>query len=175
MINEIVWGGRIHIEKFILNIDAPPAIINRKFAAISIRDPMNRPISFPPWMNLVLCLDFPDVIPPTDDLSKEAKEFLRQFHLNYRVMTVEQADKIVRFLDAIEKDNQSISLLVNCEAGISRSAAIVRFVKGVIARPIQTQSLSIGNFEFANRHVAKLLEENWMERVRKDVTRNARP
>jgi hypothetical protein len=81
---------------------------------------------------------------------------------NYQLMTEEQAREILDWLEEHEDDLKAI--YVHCEAGISRSAAVAKFLGEIYNRPFQFLDV-----KYANDHVFKLLSGEWV--LRKERTR----
>lgn len=75
----------------------------------------------------------------------------------YQLMTEEQAREILNWLEAHSPNLEAI--YVHCEAGISRSAAVVKFLGEIYSLEVDYDDV-----RFANDHVYRLLTQEWILR-----------
>lgn len=105
-------------------------------ALISIRSPGFEVLLRPGWKHLLI-LEFNDIdrkMPP------------------WKLFDKDQAKQVIDFVESLPDEVDSI--MVHCEAGISRSAAVALFIKDCYA-----PDLELKYSEFHNRHVRNLLEK----------------
>lgn len=86
-------------------------------AAISITDPGKRLATLPAWFRHVLRLSFYDAIPGDDFMPAPLPGCF-----DYRM-----AKQVVAFLDELQQLPDDLRLIVHCEQGLSRSAAVALF------------------------------------------------
>ena len=107
------------------------ALIKTPHAIISITDPDRGVPAFKPNENRlgILHLQFYDLEDISDQMSlKDAAEYISQF--GHGLFKDEQADEIVDFVEAIR--DKAKGILVHCEAGVSRSAAVAAVIELVL-------------------------------------------
>lgn len=75
----------------------------------------------------------------------------------YQLMTEEQAREILNWLETETADLDTI--YVHCEAGISRSAAVAKFLGEIYSLEVDYDDV-----RFANDHVYRLLTQEWILR-----------
>lgn len=117
-------------------------------AVISITNPEAKLADIGPGWFDTLRLQFHDI-----DLCKPISAHLRADILRkYQPISEEQAAEVVRFV-ARMVDAQVVGFLIHCEAGISRSAAVAKWITDHYHLP------SIAPVtQYHNRHVYQLLE-----------------
>lgn len=92
-------------------------------ALISITDPKSRPADIKRGWYSVLAIQFHDI-----DMTKQISPFLRADILNsFTIMTREQAQSVVGFVEMVRADGVT-GIVCHCEAGISRSAAVAKWI-----------------------------------------------
>lgn len=87
----------------------------RNMAMISVTDPSEQPAKLSPDFRAVLRLSFHDVLHSS---MTDVKFFSR-----------DDVDNIIAWLNALHAHQDTIDVVVHCEAGISRSAAIALFIE----------------------------------------------
>lgn len=111
------------------------------FALISLNDPdgKNGDATISDGWHDLLCLSFHDITPETHDLEG-----------SYTLMTDKHAQAIIDFVREVAPNVNGI--LVHCRAGISRSAAVVKWISYEYQLPFNA------NYEKYNAFVYRLLE-----------------
>lgn len=109
---------------------------------ISISDPDSRIVALRPGWGAVLRLRFHD---------------LTHQWQNYVLMSADQAIDVLEWLH--EHETRLSGIVVHCEAGISRSAAVAKFLCERYSLPVDE-----GDVRFHNTHVYELLSD--LSRVR---------
>jgi len=107
------------------------ALIKTPHAIISITDPDSDLANFAPNENrlAILSLRFYDLEDISAEMSlKDAAEYITQF--GHGLFKDEQAAEIVDFVQHIE--GRAKGILVHCEAGVSRSAAVAAVMELVL-------------------------------------------
>lgn len=129
MLKEVKFCGRKDAE-------AMPAL--RDWAVISITDPLSAfgPAKLQDGWHLVLRMEFHDV-----DVEEEP----------YVLMDAEMAGQIVSFVRDMAQEVEGI--LVHCNAGVSRSAAVAFWIADEYNLPFNR------NYQLHNNHVYKQLRE----------------
>lgn len=94
--------------------------------------------------HLVLCFD---------DITPREQSFYRDYQ-DCRVAQPEDAEAVVAYAKQIHEDPQKVRLLVNCEAGISRSAAIATAIADICG--VETVRAHQGEIR-PNEHVRRLI------------------
>ncbi len=119
-------------------------------AVISISDPGSEPVRLAPGWFSVHSVQFHDI-----DLEKPINAHLRAEILKWKKpLTEDQAGELVAYIHRIMATKGVTQLLVHCEAGISRSAAVAKWIADTYHLP------SLGPAtKLHNRHVYKLLRE----------------
>lgn len=107
--------------------------------AISIRSPDRPEVALNPAILEVLRLQFHDVL-PGDGKRPDATIFSQS-----------QAKEVVRFITKHRRAEKDVHLLVHCESGISRSAAVAVFAASECEKPLA------GRIAFLNTWVLKTL------------------
>lgn len=107
--------------------------------AISIRSPERPEVSLSHDLVDVLRLQFHDVLP--GDFSRPEAMVFSKGH----------AQDIVKFISKHRRSDKQVHLLVHCESGISRSAAVAVFAASECDLPLK------GKFAFLNTFVLKTL------------------
>lgn len=105
-------------------------------AMISIRSPRLEVLLRPGWKHLLI-LEFNDID--------------KKFH-PWKLFDKNQAQQVIDFVESLPDEVDS--LMVHCEAGISRSAAVALFIRDYYA-----PQLELKYAEFYNKHVRSLLEK----------------
>ena len=95
---------------------------------VSITDPDAPPARLDVGFREVLAVAFHDVIEP-----------VRWGETELAPITPAQAHAVVAFLERWHADADALALLVHCEAGISRSAAVARFAAERYAIPVRSR------------------------------------
>jgi predicted protein tyrosine phosphatase len=139
------------------------ALIKTPHAIISITDPDSGLPSFAPNENRIgiLSLRFYDLEDISDQMApKDAVEYLAQF--GDGLFKDDQAAQIVDFVEGIKDRIKGI--LVHCEAGVSRSAAVAAVIELVLngsdERVFQDRRYS------PNQYVYRKLLKAWQGRLR---------
>lgn len=78
--------------------------------------------------NKILALQF-------DDLKPDLLETCLKFNFKPTLFSEEQAKKIIDFINDLHNEEKDSDLVVHCDAGISRSGAIAKFVSGFLNIP----------------------------------------
>jgi predicted protein tyrosine phosphatase len=107
------------------------ALIKSPHAIISITDPDSDLPNFAPNENRlgILSQQFYDIEDISDEMSlKDAVEYITQF--GHGLFKDDQAAEIVDFMERIE--GRAKGILVHCEAGVSRSAAVAAVIELVL-------------------------------------------
>lgn len=115
---------------------------NPYMAVISITDPGTPEARLNPLFQHILRLSFYDAIPADEYMPTLPGLFNRQI-----------AQRIDSFVQELHKAPFEISVMVHCEYGVSRSAAVALFVEAVSGAPLQAREFT---YE-ANRWVLDLL------------------
>ena len=120
-------------------------------AVISIRDPGSELVDLQPGWFDVLSMVFHDI--NRDQLKHVSAHLRADMEKNYAMMTPRHAEEIVRFVDRLVRQGVE-GFLVHCEAGISRSAAVAKWIAERYDLP------PLGRLVVAhNRYVYRLLKE----------------
>lgn len=119
--------------------DAVQFIPNKPTVAISILSPRRVPATLHADINPILRLYFEDTTAQEGELSRAG------------VFTVEQAHQVIDFIREHHGHPEPRHLLIHCEAGISRSAAIAVFAASECRLPLT------GQFAFLNPWVLGML------------------
>lgn len=102
----------------------------------------------------IQCLRFHDIIPEDPrDLKDSKGNDLVPFDMS-------MAKSILRFLDPIDYRRE---ILVHCDAGVSRSMAVGRFIAAMTPRELTILTPGMSTDEFANIHVWNILRRCWYE------------
>lgn len=104
------------------------------------------PAKICPGWGALLRLEFDDITPS-----------IKHKFGHYTLMTEEQAREILDWLEVNLPNLDTI--YVHCEAGISRSAAVAKFIGETYSLPF-----SFSEVRFANDHVHRLLTQEWILR-----------
>jgi predicted protein tyrosine phosphatase len=107
----------------------------RKYVAISITDPSAKPARAPGGLSGLLRLAFEDefeeglgvAVGGLPDLHERHQEGVRLFFDNLELCDASDAAKIFRLLQHHAIGVEDVDLIVHCNAGISRSAAVAKF------------------------------------------------
>jgi len=128
--------------------DATPDLCS---AVISIRDPGSKPVDLKRGWYKVLSLVFHDI--DRDKLSTMSAHLRADIELAYAMMEPAHAQVIVAFVnDAVRAGVEGF--LVHCEAGISRSAAVAKWIAEHYHLPSLRPAVVAHN-----RYVYRLLKE----------------
>ena len=126
---------------------------------ISINTPGFRLADIPGNWEGRLNFHFDDVHP--EDVEKvknsEGKDFV--------VFTNEMADQVIRFVESIHENRD---ILIHCDAGISRSMAMGRFVSTFTPRELVILTPDMIDDRFSNIHVWNTLRRCWYERAERE-------
>ena len=90
------------------------------------------------------------------DLHANHEEGVRLFHKKYELCDLNDAKKIVKFLQHYSSKPEQFELVVHCYAGISRSSAVAQFVADRFGSPIVGQNQETS---FANKRLLRLLNK----------------
>jgi predicted protein tyrosine phosphatase len=112
-------------------------------ALISITDPGD-PARLPEGWAAVLRLEFDDVAPPFPVLIRDGNH-----HRDIAPFDASMAAQVLEFVGAVPQDVNRV--IVHCNAGISRSAAVARFLADYYGYRLHDKA------EWANRHVLSVL------------------
>ena len=112
-------------------------------ALISITDPGD-PARLPEGWAAVLRLEFDDITPPFPVLICDGNQ-----HRDLAPFDASMATQVLEFVGAVLPDVNRI--IVHCNAGISRSAAVARFLADDYGYRLHDKA------EWANRHVLSVL------------------
>ena len=123
----VIFMGRIEAE-------AEPA--RTDWAVISLSEWGSEPVKLKDGWYAVLRQEFHDIDEPQEP---------------YDLFTPDQAQEIIRFVDAHAGNSRGI--LVHCRAGISRSAAVAKWIAGRYDLPFPE------GYSLYNKHVFKLLSQ----------------
>lgn len=113
------------------------------WAVISISEPDAPPAALQEGWHSILRLDFHDI-----DIQQEP----------YVMFTPDQAIQIIEFTKMIEGCNEVEGILVHCRAGISRSAAVAKWIAERYGLPFPE------TYMLYNKHVYKVLRSLDVER-----------
>ncbi len=114
-------------------------------ALISITDPGD-PARLPEGWAAVLRLEFDDITPPFPVLICDGNQ-----HRDLAPFDASMATQVLEFVGAVPPDVNRI--IVHCNAGISRSAAVARFLADYYGYYLHDKG------EWANRHVLSVLHK----------------
>ncbi len=120
------------------------------WAVVSISDPNSRPVDLRPgWYN-VLWVQFKDI-----DMDKLMNPFLRaDVAKRYVLFSDAMADQVTCYVDRMVAFGVE-GILVHCEAGISRSAAVAKWIAERHGLPSLEPVVKLHN-----RYVYRLLKES---------------
>jgi len=120
-------------------------------AVISITNYKDPSANLKPGWLAVLRVQFDDIDP-----GRNISPFLKADMLSvYRPMTEEQAEEILGFADVmVGSFNEATGILVHCEMGVSRSAAVAKFLRERYGLPEDEP-----DERFHNPHVYRLLKQ----------------
>ncbi len=127
-LRQVVFMGRIEAEK---------ESSRSNWAVISITEPDTEPAHLKTGWHAVLRQEFHDV-----DYSDASDP--------YTLFSEHQARELVTFLTKVEAEGVE-GILVHCKAGISRSAAVARWIAFGYGLPF------VENYSLYNRHIFRLL------------------
>jgi hypothetical protein len=160
MIREIIYCSRNDVNFAIRGLE-PPAVFNEHHCAISITSPKLTHVIYPKFVYPVAHFEFSDV-------SNESK--IRDYYSQIVPFSDEMADRMVNFIDLVDYDRSNFLMFINCDTGISISAAIAKFVKSVkVSVPVR--GLSSKSFDKANPLVGRLLAKAWGKRLAMEAAR----
>ncbi|MRR50380.1 MAG: hypothetical protein EG825_05615 [Rhodocyclaceae bacterium] len=120
-ISEIFFVSREAAENLLFHPDA---------AVISVTDPGKRLASLAVWFRQVLRLSFYDAVPGDDFIPVPVPGCF-----DHRM-----ARQIIDFIDRLHTAPAALKLVVHCEQGISRSAAIALFAAAYSGAPLQNHA-----------------------------------
>ena len=104
---------------------------NSRTAVISITDPGSPEAKLNPRFRAVLRLSFFDAIPADEYMPPLPGLFNR-----------EMAQRIDNFVSGVQARPFEISMMVHCEYGVSRSAAVALFVEAVSGAPLEAREFT---------------------------------
>jgi predicted protein tyrosine phosphatase len=137
---------------FLSRREAEAATPRDDIAVISITDPVtatSTPLALKDGWHSVLRLEFHDI-----DLDQLVQPFLRAQVREYcTLMTPDQAREIVTFVARIQSNGAS-GIMVHCEAGVSRSAAVAKWIADRHGLRLSDEATAAHN-----RYVYRMLEE----------------
>jgi len=111
------------------------------------------------WDDIV-AFQFHDIIP--EDLRD-----LRDAHgKDFVCFDMSMAKKIIEWIDGIPDKRE---ILVHCDAGISRSMAVGRFIAAITPRELTILTPGMSTDQFANVHVWNILRRCWYEREERET------
>ena len=121
---------------------------------ISINTPGFRLADIPGNWEDRLNLQFHDVI-------QEDCEYKDADGNDFVIFTKEMANQVIRFVESIHENRE---ILIHCDAGISRSMAMGRFVSTFTPRELVILTPDMIDDRFSNIHVWNTLRRCWYER-----------
>ncbi len=129
-------------------------------AIISIKDPDGKPVRLPRGVSSTR-LEFHDLYEealnlPVGAFPDAITPPLAVFHANFILPDTHHAWQIIRFIRLQAEKPNPIDLIVHCEAGISRSAAVAMFVADRYAVPIDQAN---PDTSCANKRLLRLLNK----------------
>jgi hypothetical protein len=129
---------------------AEDAVPDPRIAVISIRDPGSKPVDLQQGWFDVLSIEFHDI-----DLCKEINaSLLADILKRYQPMAAFHALLVVAFVERCNGTGVD-GFLIHCEAGISRSAAVAKWITDHYSLPSIWPAVTNHN-----RHVYKLLNKS---------------
>lgn len=105
---------------------------NPYMAIISITDPGSPPARLDPMFRHVLRLDFFDAVPADEFLPTPLPGIFSLIH----------ARQIGTFIDEVHQAPFEMSLMVHCEQGVSRSAAVALFAEARTGAPLTAREFT---------------------------------
>lgn len=133
---------------FLSRREAEAATPRDDIAVISITDPRTVQPRLDGWHS-VLRVEFHDIDP-----DQIASPFTRaRAAAHYTLMRAEQAREIVAFVQAIQSNGAS-GIMVHCEQGVSRSAAVAKWIADRHGLRLSDEATAA-----RNRYVYRMLEE----------------
>lgn len=113
------------------------------WVVISISEPDAPPAALQNGWHSVLRLDFHDIDHPEEP---------------YLMFTIDQANQIIEFAELVAESNQIEGILVHCRAGVSRSAAVAKWLSERYSLPFPE------TYTLYNKHVYRILREARFDR-----------
>lgn len=131
--------------------------------AISITDPSAKPARAPRGLTGLIRLSFEDdyeeglgvEVGSLPDLHERHGDGVRLFFDDSELCDAGDARKIFRFLQQYATREDEVDLVVHCNAGISRSAAVAQFANSYFGCPIVQENPDTSR---ANRRLQRLLQ-----------------
>lgn len=114
------------------------------WAVISISESDSKPANLKEGWHSVLRLEFDDIDSPQDP---------------YQMFNANHANQIIDFVDRIQNGHEVESILVHCRAGISRSAAVAKWIAEQHSIPFNEQ------YALYNKHVYSTLRSVMFDRL----------
>lgn len=155
MITKAIFCGRMDVSKICQTENPANHLAVERYAAISIHDPGGKPAAYPSWIRPILPLGFTDFSPNVLWTPTVARN-----HPYIILFTKEQAQKIIIFVHSLLRAKDKYTVIVNCEAGVSRSAAVAKFIH-FAAEITEPTTGPMKKVEHPNELVSKLLLEEW--------------
>jgi predicted protein tyrosine phosphatase len=139
-ISEVYFVSREAAENLLFHPDA---------AVISITDPGKRVAALAAWFRKVLRLSFYDAVPGDDFIPVPVPGcFDRQM-----------AQKIVDFIDELHGTSMALKLVVHCEQGISRSAAVALFAAAYSGAQLKNRAGAHGANPWVIEQLSRLVPQ----------------
>lgn len=140
MISQIDFCSRLEAEAFLQT--ASP----KQFAVVSITDPGQR-APLRGWQGELFRMEFLDVIPGEEQAGGESSQSL----------SLHDAQLLTEYLRELDARKSTVRLLIHCEFGASRSAAVALYAEALTGADLPRRYLAFG----ANRHVLDVLQAAW--------------
>jgi predicted protein tyrosine phosphatase len=164
---------RSYVQKMAHENDGRPEADDTRWGAtwlVSITDPGSRPVRMKPDQK-VLALQFADFeLENVAEIDAAPPEFRGWDSPEHRAQFVadliqpEQADRIVAHIAKAHARPGAQVFVAQCEAGVSRSAAVAAFVAELVGiDPAKVQEMS-PRTQCPNTYVEKMLREAWARR-----------
>lgn len=138
MISNIHFCARLDAETRLRHADP------RKVAVVSITDP-GQLTPLHNWTGNIFRVAFLDVVPNSDTVMP----------MPPHALTAETADLLVQYLEYLDRHRAVFELVVHCEFGASRSAAVALYAEALTGAELHRRYLAFGG----NRHVLDVLQQ----------------